>query len=154
MANLVVLCGISGSGKTTWARKVRDTVGEYFGYNIVSTDSIRGELFGDESCQLHGDKVFEIAYSRLSRRLNLNQNVIFDATNLTHRDRIKLIKKYRDSADSLICVCFNCSVDESMEHQKNRERKVPYEVVEKQFKKFQIPSKSEGWDEIYFIKSN
>ena len=41
--DLHIVCGIPGSGKSTWAAKQKGTV--------ISTDAIRGELFGDETAQ-------------------------------------------------------------------------------------------------------
>ena len=56
---LYVMCGISGSGKSTWARGY---VEEDPWAVIVSTDSIRECLFGDCRVQKDGDKVFHNAY--------------------------------------------------------------------------------------------
>lgn len=145
MADLIVLVGISGSGKSTAAQLYKEKSSNTL---IVSTDALRKELLGSEEDQTNGNLIFKAAYDLTRKYLVSGHNVIFDATNLTARARKQLLRECGEYAEKRICRVYTCSVDEAMEHQKNRVRQVPREVVEAQYKKFIMPSASEGWDSI------
>ena len=84
MTKLILLVGVPGSGKTTYAKRlVRETPNT----THVSSDAIRKELYGDESVQQNPRIVFEVMHKRTIEFLKAGANVVFDATNLTKRDR-------------------------------------------------------------------
>lgn len=145
MADLIVLVGISGSGKSTAAQLYKE---KFPNILVVSTDALRKELLGSEEDQTNGNLIFKTAYDLTHKYLVSGHNVVFDATNLTARARKQLLRECGEYAEQRICHVYTCSVDEAMEHQKNRVRQVPREVVEAQYKKFTMPSASEGWDRI------
>ena len=135
--NLIIMCGIPASGKST--------VAKYFNSNIVSTDSIRKELYGDEGTQGNGKDVFSLAYSRIRNYLSLGENVVFDATNIRKRDRKTVIdigKEY-NCDNIIICYC-STSLKIALKRNANRERKVPAPVIERMFNNFEKPSYAEG----------
>ena len=135
--NLIIMCGIPASGKST--------VAKLFNSNIVSTDSIREELYGDESIQGNGREVFSLAYSRIRNYLSLGENVVFDATNIRKKDRKKVIdigKEY-NCDNIIICYC-STPLEIVLERNANRERKVPVQVIKRMFTNFEEPSYAEG----------
>ena len=71
---LYVMCGISGSGKSTYAKTLKMSIPNT---EIVSTDEIREELFGSASVQKEPKKVFQIAYDWTRRLLEQRKNVVF-----------------------------------------------------------------------------
>lgn len=58
MPVLTMMVGVSYSGKSTIADKIARKTGAV----IVSSNAIRGEIYGDESCQANHAKVFEIVH--------------------------------------------------------------------------------------------
>lgn len=80
MDTLIVMCGISGSGKSTKAKELASK------YNalVVSTDEIRARVFKDVNDQKHNKKVFQIAYETINILIENSINVIFDATNIKY----------------------------------------------------------------------
>lgn len=144
MKDLMVMCGISGSGKSTWAESHFSVATT----RIVSTDAIRKEIWGDENNQQQSNKIFEVAFCRISFYLQQGFNVIFDATNLSSRDRREIVKKYRGITKQLICVDFGNDVQQALKNQESRVRKVPTEIIERQAKKYRKPTSDEGWDVI------
>lgn len=157
MSTLYIMCGPSGSGKSTYAAQLAKNNLQIV---IVSTDTIRKEFFGNEEDQTQGDKVFKIAYNRIWRHLFLERDVVFDATNLTRRDRQKLknfieYKKKTEKSEleiKYVCIVMNTSLKTCIANQANRARKVPIEVIEKQYKRFQFPYVNDGWNEIRIIE--
>jgi len=155
---LIVMCGVSGSGKTTWANNY--IIKQPVAWTCVSTDLIREELFGDASDQRSPQKVFNIAYGRLVRRLSLGQNVIFDATNLQRKYRIQLLqylkKELGDQYDNTykMIVVMDTSFKTSVARQELRKRRVPKGVIRRQATSLQYPTADEGWDRIVIKKEN
>ncbi len=143
MLELIVMVGPAGSGKSTW---VKDFVNGCFNkFQVVSTDDIREEFFGDASVQTDGWRVFKEAYRRIGEYLENGESVIFDATNLRRSDRKRLIKKYRYLNPILSCHAFLTTFDECVARQEERDRKVPPEVIARQFNAYDLPDYSEGW---------
>lgn len=155
MQRLIVMCGPSGSGKTSWAY-IYSTL--HPRTRIISTDDIREELFGDASVQANPQKVFALAHKRLKVNLSAGFNVIFDAMNLSPKDRRAIISDYKQLYPKLVCICVvpKATLEMCMERQHTRERQVPSDVVKSQFNRFQKPTLDEGWniistDEQFFI---
>lgn len=150
MAKLIVLAGLPGSGKTTWAKNY-STEAEKSGLEnvwIVSTDEIRQELWGDAADQQNGAKVFGIAYQRIEFWLKslCCDTVIFDATNLHKKDRKKLLNKFGTMADTKL-VWFDTPYTECVKRNFQRERNVPTAVIQRMFEHMDVPTLDEGFDE-------
>lgn len=141
-----MLVGISGSGKTTYAHYMKNTFLEPV--EIVSSDSIREELYGDESIQGNPNKVFRIMLARTKRYLGEGKSVIYDATNLSDRRRINFLKELKGYDCAKLCHVIIVDPRMCSENQKLRERQVSDEVIYRQVQQFRPPHISEGWDGI------
>lgn len=147
MSELVVMCGLSGSGKSTWAKREADERG----WEIVSSDDIRAEL-GDVNDQSQNDKVFKIFYQRIRDNLKTNKDVVADATFLTIKERRRILDEVKGIKCSKVCVIKATPFETCLEFNQARDRKVPESVIYSQRAKFQIPFHEEGWDDIYIIR--
>ena len=97
MNKLVLMVGVPGSGKSTYAKK-------YFSkYKVLSSDEIRKELFDDENCQSNNAYVFSTLYKRARANLQAGFNVVIDATNVTTKDRKKALNYFADLEIFRIC---------------------------------------------------
>lgn len=144
---LILLVGIPGSGKTTHAKN-------YIKSNSntihLSSDSIRAELYGDESIQGNPTDVFSLMQKRAVEDLNNGQNVLYDATNITRKDRASIIDicpKFVKIEAHIIWT----PIEECIERDSARDRTVGKEVIDRMLKKFQAPFYDEGIDEIKVI---
>ena len=98
MEKIYFLCGIQGSGKSTFAKN------HYQQYNadIISTDKIRKENKIEEK------DVFPTAYKLIVNSINKGNNVIFDATNIDIKSRkmnMDSIKNLLTQDVEFICIC-------------------------------------------------
>ena len=138
---LTMICGVPGSGKSTYVEKARkkDTV-------VICPDRIRKELTGAEEDQSKNKEVFELAYKRLRKALLSDTDVIFDATNLTKRAR----KSILDIAKGHNCeaVYFVVPLKTCLERNSKRERHVPEDVIRGMYKKYTYPKKEEGFSSV------
>jgi len=140
---LIMMIGLSASGKSTMAKFISSEIGAV----IVSSDDIRGEL-GNVSDQSNNTKVFEIFHSRIKENLLNGISVIADATNIT-------IKLRKAILDCIKCIgCYKEAYIMSKEYEGclrdnvNRNHPAPINVIARQRDKFPLPFYEEGFDKI------
>lgn len=66
MPDLFYMVGIAGAGKSSVAIRYALTRSAI----IYSSDDIRGEIYGDESCQKNPGRVFDILHQRVCKALS------------------------------------------------------------------------------------
>ena len=124
---LVMMVGIAGVGKTTLAKK-------RFGEEaVISSDAIRKELYGDEAVQGDPREVFDIFNERIEKRLKNNQLTVADATNLDDMGRRKLYRIASENHRPVYALVFNVPLEVAKRQNELRERKVPEDVLVRQF---------------------
>ena len=146
---LIVLGGLPASGKSTYAEMLVES-GQFC---RVCPDLIRKELYGNESIQGDGRKVFKIAFDAIQRLGKQNFNVVFDATNINANRRKELVKEMRPYFDIIIFKWFRAPLDICRDRNAKRDRVVPEEILKKMWFNFEMPTMKEGWDYIEEIKN-
>lgn len=149
MVKLIVMCGLPASGKSTLAKELS----QKYEAVILSSDSIREELYGDEGIQGDSTKVFELLHHRANKYLSEGKNVIYDATNINRKRRVHMIKNEL-KADEYICYYINKTLGECYYNDMNRDRRVGFSVIERMYKTMQIPIKSEGWNKVHIVNEH
>lgn len=147
---LILLVGIPGSGKTTYAK---DYIEQAANTVHLSSDAIRKELYGDESIQGNPADVFSLMQKRAVEALNNGQNVLYDATNITRKDRASIINICPKFA-KIECHIIWAPIEVCIERDAERNRTVGKEVIDRMLKKFQAPYYDEGIDEIEIIRTH
>ena len=160
MSKIIIMVGIPGSGKTTFAKALADEEG----YAYLSSDEIRkdiinanskAELVKPESINYH---TFKIMNSTAVKLLRCDLDVIYDATNLNRKDRksiIKEVNKLREEGYEITITAFvlNTPSDVCIERNNAREEnKVPDDVMMRYIEKFTRPILDEGFDMIVEMK--
>lgn len=154
MTTFTMLVGLSGSGKTSWAKHIVSKR-SYYGLEpiaYVSSDEIREELFGDESIQENHNKVFELMNSRAKDNLKNGFDVIYDATNLSRKRRKGIIsqmpKAFNGERIIFKVIYFATPYSKCLRNNSGRDRKVPEETIFKMYKRLEIPVYFEGFDRV------
>ncbi|MGH9212360.1 MAG: polynucleotide kinase-phosphatase [Acidimicrobiales bacterium] len=86
---LVALVGVSGSGKSTFART------HFASTEVVSSDFCRGLVSDDENDQSATPAAFELLHEIVAKRLELGRLAVVDATNVRAEDRKHLVELAR-----------------------------------------------------------
>jgi predicted ABC-type ATPase len=135
MTQLLLLRGISGSGKSSWAEAF---VSDNQNWAIVSRDQIRKTGVSDENL------VTKIEDSTIETLLTCDVNVIVDDTNIMAKYISRLAKiGYRCNADVAVRQ-FDVDIDEAIARVKTRAESgghfVPEDVVRSQHMRLQKPA--------------
>ncbi|WP_338155521.1 AAA family ATPase [Arsenicicoccus dermatophilus] len=112
--SLVVLIGVSGSGKSSFAR-------EKFGpYEAVSSDTCRALVCGDENDQSASADAFELLHHLVGTRLRRGLLTVVDATSTRKEARADLVRVAREH--DVLPVAIVLDVDPSVAIERNRHR--------------------------------
>jgi len=148
MARLLMLIGLPGSGKSTLATRLAAQEG----WQVVSTDCIRGQLFGDEAIQ---GSWFQI-WAEVERQLRAiaplpNGKVIYDATNTRRRQRRQFISLARSwGFERVEAFWVDVPLEVCLVRNRARDRQVPVPVICTMHRQLQgaPPSLQEGFDRL------
>src|ERR1051326_8030649 len=112
--SFVVLIGVSGSGKSTFARK------HFKATEVLSSDFCRGLVSDDENSQAATNDAFEVLHFMASKRLAAGKLVLIEATNLQPESRKPIIALARQFHCIPAVIVFD--LPERLCHERNRNR--------------------------------
>jgi predicted kinase len=98
---LILLSGVPGTGKTTFARLLATRLGAAH----IESDAIRRDLFPRPNYDSRESaRVFARVEARTSEALEAHRSAVVDATNLAKDDRRRFFRAAKRSGASLVCV--------------------------------------------------
>lgn len=148
---MYILCGLPGSGKSTLAEHLHNETGAV----IISSDSLREKLYGDENDQTGGYKIFQLMKSNAEMILEDGRSVIIDATNIRPKYRKTFLDISIPSKEKIRVVAYAFKNNPETAKLRDGERMasggrfVPFSVIDSMSKNYTYPTKEEGFDEVY-----
>lgn len=143
----LVMVGAPGSGKSTLAKEISDKLG----YQQVSSDAVREDIYGDAEIQGDPEEVFGIVHDRCRSMLPYS-NVILDATNASQFSRRSALSA-TDIPGRVRTVAIRMDSDPwvCLDRNSQRDRTVPETVVRKMLRNLERKPvrKEEGFDFIF-----
>jgi predicted kinase len=149
--SLIVLCGVAGCGKSTFAAK------HFLPTQIVSSDECRARICDDATNQQVTGQAFELWRLIIRKRLLLDRLTVADATNLENGDRLWLVKAAHYYRRFCAAILFDIPLEICLSRNATRRRVVPEEAVIRQHQFFQATLKSinrEGFDAVYVLNED
>lgn len=144
----LMVVGLPGSGKSTYIEKY------YSNYHVHSSDAIREELSGDVNNQDINKQVFSTLHKRVKDDLVAGHNVVYDATNISWKRRKAFLQELKNINCHKECILMATPFELCVQRNNERDRVVPYFVIERMYKNFDIPWYNEGWDSIVIAYAN
>jgi predicted kinase len=158
MPELVMLCGIPTSGKSTYVQKILK-IPYWSDAVVLSTDNyIEKEA---QRLNLTYNEIFDDVIDNATRELEIQFNmakdkgkdIIWDQTNLSTKTRKKKLSKLPSYYKRGI-VYFQITLEEALERNKHREGKfIPESILKRMYHQFEVPTKEEGFDYIESVQS-
>ena len=121
-----LLIGLPASGKSTFARQLNQQIPNSV---IVSTDTIRERLFGDEKIQGDWNQVENMVIEHVRLAIKYKQIVIYDATNVQLAWRNSFLDKVSDLNSEWIAWWIKTPVNVCKNWNKYRSRRVPNQIL-------------------------
>jgi len=149
MVNLIMMVGIVASGKSYYAEKIA-IEGNMI---ILSSDSLREELYGDANNQENNGELFIELHRRVKENLIQGKNVIIDSTNISSKKRMAFLQELNKIPCEKICCFIATPYEKCLEQNNKRDRKVPEYVIRRMYENICIPQMHEGWNEIDIINN-
>ena len=147
---LVLLIGISGSGKSTFAQR-------HFGqFQVISSDYCRGLVSDDEADQAATQAAFDVLHYIVAKRLDYGKLTVVDATNVEVRSRRSLLLLARDHNFKPVGIVLDVDVDVAIAQNSVRHtRSVAERVIRSQYQELRSSRaglSKEGFSRLYFLK--
>ena len=150
MSSIHMICGLSGSGKTTFV----DQLGPWFGNHIrLESDAITNVLCSKDYTISSYAFSQAIMSTMTEVFLRQNINVIVDDVFITERERSRYINMSRKHKCPIFVHFLHTPWTDCCINNTNRERQVPDHTLEQQRDLFEVPLIDEGFTAVYTYKS-
>lgn len=127
MSKLILMIGLPGSGKSFFAHKFGINHPQY---KLISTDTIRAQLFGDEAIQGPWLRVWSQVKQQFKQAVEEGTDAIYDATNTQRRQRKDVITVAREIGfHPIFAVWVNVPLEICLQRNQHRPRQVPEEII-------------------------
>ena len=149
MPNMYVMCGISGSGKTSLSTEISQK------YNIkrLGIDDFYAKINGDECKHENTFNVWIAFFQEIQNTFLKGEDCIIDTNALVWHQRLQFIEWFPHFKHHLIFI--DAAFDLQMKNNQNRKRKVPEATMRQMADRLQKPSVEldTNWDSIIYIEN-
>lgn len=148
MCKLYLMCGIPGSGKSTWLKN-------HVSYGVVvSRDAVRFSMVKeDEEYFSKENEVFAEFVRQINENLGAGKDVFADATHLNPASRNKLLNQV-SGYDEVHAIVMLKTCDTALKQNENRvgtRAYVPRSVIRRMANQLQMPRLEEGFKSVIVV---
>lgn len=149
MPRFYVLVGLPGSGKTTYARRLPNTI-------RISLDDFRLMMSGRTYDERYESAVAAAGNAALRAVLagarGWGMDVVFDATNVSRAWRARSLEAAAGQAVVPVAILFRCPLEVALRRNRRRRFPVPDEVIRRFHETLEEPTRDEGFAEILVVE--
>lgn len=135
-----MLSGIAGAGKDSLIKS------KYKDLPMISLDGIRREMNVKPTDKKGAGRVFQEAKERCKELMRVNQDFVFNATNITRDMRGKWINLFHEYNGRVVIEYIEVPYNDLIQRNSTREYKLPEKVIHKMINNLEIPLYDEAWD--------
>ena len=150
MKHLFLMCGVAGSGKSTYLSNIKNAV-------VISRDEIRFSLIGDfDDYFAKEDEVFATFIQKIQNAIDNNDGpteIYCDATHLTKKSRNKVLNALNlTNVENITVLVVRPSLAEALKRnsQRSGRKYVPNYVIRRMWSQFERPEEDE--ERIFDVK--
>lgn len=144
MPRFIMMVGLPGSGKSTYAKK------HFEDFVILESDALREELLGDAESQANNALIFSEMEKRAISALLDGRNVVYDATNIDEQNRKNLLSKLPCGVRKEAFV-LQAPISVCLRRNASRSRHVPEAVIVRMARSLQRPTIEDGFDAVFLV---
>ena len=154
---LLVLCGVAGAGKSTFARRLiqEQHAQGLRATSIVSSDYCRALVCDDDNNQQVSRDAFDLLYYIVQKRLLQGRFTVVDSTALQADTRHKLLEIAQRHSYNACLLIFNTSPTTCIQRDHTRIRKVGEEVIryhEGLLRRVLVDVQHENWQQVRILE--
>ena len=150
MAELILMCGCPGSGKSTYAKSFKTDKDIY-----ISRDEIRASMIGpDEEYFSRETEVLQQFVDEINIALTKAERyVIADATHISFSSRMKVMSRIKDRSTIVNCIVMDIPLDIALERNSHRTGRefVPEHALKNMYNGLTPPQKGETIDKVVYV---
>ncbi len=150
MGTMYLMCGAPGCGKSYY---IKTHLKE--GEKIISRDEIRFSMLKDKDKYFSKEKeVYNEFLRRINAEIAAGSDFYVDQTSLNTGARAKLLNRLNKKPTKLIAIYIDRPLERILFQNAQRTGRalVPEDAVINMFNSIEIPTKKEGFDDIWIIK--
>lgn len=139
---LTILCGLPGSGKTTYAHKLASETGAI----LRCYDDLPGAFSPSKQQAVHAQM-----WAAIAEELRQGYDVVCDDLHHTKEKRRMILDAVRGIECKKVLVLMDTPLDECLKRNAGRKRRLPDVVLHSCAARFEEPTMDEGFDEIIVV---
>ena len=144
---LYMMCGVPGSGKTTYAKKFAEENGLMY----ICPDNFYALYNGDECRHYHEFEIWMALFRALHMAEEDKRDCVFDTNAPTFTDRSQIIDWFPSFEHHLVCI--QAPKELCLRNNVSRRRVIPQREMDRMLAQFHEPDEYdfEKWDSVTFL---
>lgn len=143
---IIFLCGLPASGKSTFAQHFVKTHPEVV---RIGADSVRERLYGSQDSYGNPEEIYREILMEMKAALDSGKSILYDAVNMRRSYRMDYLRELAGYDAERTIIQLPTSKEVCRERFLQRKRTIPLASVDHYFELDEHPTYEEGWDHIY-----
>lgn len=140
MQKMILVCGLPGSGKTTFARRLAKEIG----FDHIDIDEVYAKVNGDSKNRANKFEVWQEFFRLIHESQQAGHSVIVDTMALTAYNRREFVEWFPEFKEHHL-VFIDAEYDTCLNNVSSRDRTIPAGVLWRYFNNIEWPRRESDW---------